>query len=416
MARHYSTKDFFRHVPNALLNRYFDAQGVLAGFDYSAISEAKIDPLFDAWKLLPDSQRNAMDVEFRDIFELGCEKGFRAIMDEAQWHFDEGTDPLAHGVFVDKLSALTNHYERAMATFLDHNTFWKGAAHFYHADTLTYWRKRKNLGHPVAAVDAASLVQLAELISGYFHNTEGRGKNCVVEPFRRGSRDYFFAYPEDYSQNSPEWDNNGFAVRPHNPAFEVIFVYSQSEGSLDLNYRGSYKAIEPLQGMFSTAILKLPKPPPDPKDQRIYDLSPLMQRNFAFTYDPADGIDRVVVKKLRLFVRNQKGERITLEADTSNNPKAVYDLLDKIAPQLPLSLCSVTQVELAVTLAAVGDKPAKTVTVTVSYPNSCSLKYDALDLKLRRMLSDSGIEPMEPTAPDVATETPTPAPAAQPAD
>lgn len=60
-----------------------------------------------------------------------------------------------------------------------------------------------------------------------------------------------------------------------------------------------------------------------------------------------------------------------------------------------------TQVELAVTLAAVGDKPAKTVTVTVSFPNSCSLKYDALDLKLRKMLSDSGIEPIEPE-PDAA--------------
>jgi len=415
MARHYSTKDFFRHVPNALLKRYFDSKGVLAGFGYSAMTEAKIDPLFDAWKVLPDAQRNAMDVEFRDIFELGCEKGFRAIMDEALWHFEQGTDPNAYSTFVDQLAALTNHFERAMVAFLDHPTFWKGATLFYHADTLTYWRKRKNLGHPVAAVDPASLAQLAQLISSYFHNTEGRGKNCVVEPFRRDTRDYFFAYPEDYSQNSPEWDSAGFAIRPHNPAFEVIFVYSQSEGSLDLNYRGSNKAMVPLQGMFSTAILKLNTLPPDPKDQRIYDLAPLTQRDFDFTYDPADGIDRVVVKKLRLFVRNQKSERITLEADTKNNPKAVYDLLDKIAPQLPLSLCSVTQVELAVTLAAVGDKPAKTVSVSVSFPNSCSLKYDALDLKLRKMLSDSGIEPMEPAAPDAATVASTAAPETPPA-
>ncbi len=64
------------------------------------------------------------------------------------------------------------------------------------------------------------------------------------EPFRRGDLDYFFAYPEDYSQQSPEWVNGPFGIRPHNPPFEVIFVYSQYEGSLDLNYRGSYKAIE----------------------------------------------------------------------------------------------------------------------------------------------------------------------------
>jgi hypothetical protein len=83
MARHYSTREFFRQVPNALLKRYFDAKGVLAGFNFAAMTEAKIDLLFDAWKVLPDTQRNAMDVEFRDIFEMGCEKGFCAIRDEA---------------------------------------------------------------------------------------------------------------------------------------------------------------------------------------------------------------------------------------------------------------------------------------------------------------------------------------------
>jgi hypothetical protein len=404
MARHYSTREFFRQVPNALLKRYFDAKGVLAGFNFAAMTEAKIDFLFDAWKVLPDTQRNAMDVEFRDIFEMGCEKGFCAIRDEALWQFEQGTDPNAYSAFVDQLSALTNHFERAMVTFLDHPTFWIGATRFHHADTLPYWRKRKNLGNPVAAVDSASLAQLAGLISGYFHNTEGRGKNCVVEPFRRGTRDYFFAYPEDYSQNSPEWGSAGFAIRRHNPAFEVIFVYSQTEGSLDLNYRGSKKAAEPLQAMFTTAILKLPVLPPDPKDQRIYDLAPLMQRSFAFTYDLASGIDKVAVKKLRLSARFKKGERINLEADTTTNANAVYDLLDRVGPSLPLHQYNVSQVELAVTMAAQGEKPAKTVTVSVSFPNSCSLKYDALDLNLRKMLSDSGIEPMEPTEPTEPTE------------
>ena len=231
-----------------------------------------------AWLALPDSQRNAMDAEFRDIFEMSCEKGFRAIIDEASWQMREDPDDLMS--FIEMLSALPNHYERAMITFLDHNTFWRGATLFYHADTLPYWRKRKNLSNQPAAVDEASLQQLAGLIRNYFHHTEGRGKNCVVEPFRRGELDYFFAYPEDYSQQSIEWVNGEFDRRPHNPAFEVIYVYSQKEGSLDLNFRGSYKAIEPLQGMFAQAILKLDGLPPDPKDERVYDLSPLLQKGF----------------------------------------------------------------------------------------------------------------------------------------
>ena len=396
MTRHYSTRDFFRQMPNALLARYFAGRAVFGGLDFASMSETRHDDLFAAWLALPEIDRNAMDAEFRDIFDMSCEKGCRAILDEAQWHLAQDADPNAAIAFAEKLAALVNHFERAMVTYLDHNPFWRGATHFYHADTLSHWRKRKNLPHNAASVDAASIQTLANSIRTYFHHTEGRGNNCVVEPFRRGDLDYFFAYPEDYSQQSPEWVNGQFDIRPHNPAFEVIFVYSQAEGSLDLNYRGAYKAIEPLQAMFAAAILQLPELPPDPKDSRVYDLGPLMQRNFDFTYDLGSGIESIVVKKLRLSSRATKGERITLEADASRDPQAVYALLDRIQAAMPMALYSVTQVDLAVTMVVEADRPPKTVNIHITYPNSCSLKYDEVGLKLRDMLSASGIEPHEP--------------------
>lgn len=399
MARHYSTKDFFRQMPNALLARYFHARNRFLDLDFLAMKETNPHELFNAWLALPDVQRNEMDAEFQEIFELSCEKGFLAIIDEAEWRLADDAD--ARTAVVDTLAALSNHYERAMVTFLDHNEFWRGATRFYHADTLSSYRKRKHLPHVPAAVDEASLGELAGLIRNYFHHTEGRGCNCVVEPFRRGDRDYFFAYPEDYSQQSVEWVDGQFDRRPHNPAFEVIYVYSQQEGSLDLYIRGSYKAIEPLQGMFATAILKLSELPPDPKDERVYDLTPLMQRSFDFVYAVGSGIERVAVKKLRLSSKVKRGDRITLEADTTSNPAAVYELLDQIGRSLPLHLYNVTQVELAASVVVDASKPAKKVTIRITHPNSCSLKYDALDLKLRDMLNASGIEPKEPDeAPD----------------
>jgi hypothetical protein len=394
MARHYSTKNFFRQMPKALLARYFQARGVFGDLDFSAMKETQPGELFAAWLCLTDAQRNEMDAEFRDIFELSCEKGFRAIIDEAEWHLAADLD--ARTAFVEKLAALSNHFERAMVTFLDHNQFWKGATRFYHADTLPYWRKRKNLSHQPAVVDDASLHELADLIRTYFHHTEGRGNNCVVEPFCRGKLDYFFAYPEDYSQQSIEWVDGNFGRRPHNPAFEVIYVYSQEEGALDLNFRGSYKAIEPLQGMFATAILKLPELPPDPKDTRVYDLNPLRQKEFSFIYAVGSGIEKVAVKKLRLSSRVKKGERIILEADTTQDPNAVYELLDMIGKSIPLHLYNITQVELSASMVVDADKPAKAVTIRITHPNSCSLKYDELDLKLRDMLETSGIEPKQP--------------------
>ena len=230
MTRHYSTKDFFRQMPNALLARYFQVRGVLGELDFAVMKKTKPDELFTAWLELPDSQRKPIDAEFLDIFEMSCEKGFCAIRDEAGWQLE--AESQAYMEFVDKLSALANHYERAMVTFLDHDSFWKGATLFYHADTLPYWRKRKNLPHLTAAVHEDGRQELADLIRAYFHHSEGRGNNCVVEAFRRGERDYFFAYPEDYSQQSIEWVNGEFDRRPHNPAFEVIYVYTQKEGSI----------------------------------------------------------------------------------------------------------------------------------------------------------------------------------------
>jgi hypothetical protein len=252
------------------------------------------------------------------------------------------------------------------------------------------------MGNSVAAVDDTSIQQLESLIRNYFHHTEGRGNNCVVEPFRRGELDYFFAYPEDYSQQSIEWVEGQFGRRPHNPAFEVIFVYSQKDGSLDLNFRGSYKAIEPLQSIFATAILKLAELPSDPKDGRVYDLNPLQQKGFDFTYSIGSGIENVTLKKLRLSSRITKGDRITLEADATKNSDAVYDLLDKIGKSTPLHLYNVTQVELVASIVVDADKPAKAVTIRITHPNPCSLKYDEHDLKLRDMLEASKIEPKEP--------------------
>lgn len=402
MGRHYSAREVFRQMPNALLARYFEARGQLGNLDFAAMRETRPDELFAAWLALPDVQRNEMDAELREIFELSCEKEFRAIIDEAEWHL--AADPDARLMVVEKLAALANHFERAMVTFLDHRQFWKGATCFYHADMLSYWRKRKDLPHVPAAVDGASLTELADLIRGYFRRTEGRGKNCIVEPFRRGKLDYFFAYPEDYSHQSVEWVNGEFDRRPHNPAFEVIYVYSQEEGSLDVNCRGSYRAIEPLQGMFARAILKLPELPPEARDHRVYNLNPLRERNFNFVCSIGSGIEGVAVKKLRLSSAIKKGDRITLEADVGND-SALYDLLDQMRRSVPLDLYHVTQVELAASVVADASKPPKTLTIRITHPNSCSLKYDDIDLKLRDMLTASGIEPKESADPSDALDT-----------
>lgn len=211
-------------MPNALLFRYFGGREALAELDFSTLSDTRPDQLFAAWLGLPDDRRKAMDADFLEVFALSCEKGWCAIRDDARWHLE--AEPEQFAAFMEKLSALESHAERAMVTFLDHNESWHGATMFYHADNLTYWRKRKGFPGQPAFVHEDGRQDLANRIRDYFHRTEGRGKNCVVEAYRRGDLDYFFAYPEGYSQQSIEWVDGDFARRPHNPAFEVVYVVS----------------------------------------------------------------------------------------------------------------------------------------------------------------------------------------------
>ncbi len=152
--------------------------------------------------------------------------------------------------------------------------------------------------------------------------------------------------------------------------------------------------------MFAQAILKLDELPPNPKDKRVYDLDPLLQKSFDFTFTPASGIESIVIKKLRLSSRVKKGDRITIEANTEEDPDAVYSLFEQVKASMPMNLYSVTQVELAASVVTDAEKPAKKTTFHITYPNSCTLKYDETDLKLRDMLETSGIEPKEPESVD----------------
>jgi hypothetical protein len=224
-----------------------------------------------------------------------------------------------------------------------------------------------------------------------------------VECYKRDDLDYFFGYPEDYAQASLEWVGKEFERRPHRPAFEIIFVYSQNGGTLDIFLSGDRKPVPELQAIFADAILKA-ELGPDEKDERVYDLSPLQSRHFQFVYGPESGIAEVAVKKLRLTLFPSAGQRIILEADPSYNKHAVYDLLDRVAKGVPMPQVAITQVGVRVTFAHNPSyRRSSTRTFDVTWPNSCSLKHDRRDLILRNMLVDSGIEPKRPAKEDSAT-------------
>lgn len=384
MAGQYSHRQFFRRVPNELLARYFTTKEVSLGLDVAELDDAKgVESIFDAFTNLPEDQQAVMEVDFQDIDAMACEGGIGALLDEADFH--------ENGTFPEEISAIDGFHAKAMWSFLDKSDYWRGASAFLHADTVSRrsWKKRNDLPHVPPHVEEEDIEQLANAISHYFFKKEGRGKNCKVEPYRRIDKEYFFAYPEDYGQSGVEWERDKLTTRPRHPAFEIIFVYCEKEGSLDIYAPSLTKVVHELQQIFAKTILKLDTLPEGGIDKRVYDLDPMADPNFEFQLPEESDIVDAIVTKLRLTLKHGSKRRITLEADTSRNSQAVYDLLKELNPQPYF----ITQIGVKAVFETEPGKRAKTKTFTITYPNSCNLSHDGKDSIIRKMLAASGIEP-----------------------
>jgi hypothetical protein len=389
MAGQYSHLQFFRRTPNAMLARYFhEKHGVLQEIDFDELKENEVEPIFQGFLALPADKQAQIEAECQDIDAMACQGGVTALTDEADFH-DDSAFPAA-------ISGIEGFHGAVMWAFLEHAGYWTGATLFLQADNIaeSFWKKRSDLPHLAPHVEEQDTNRLAQAISHHFHTKEGRGRNCKVEVFRRYEKEYFFAYPEDFAHSGMEWVRNSLAARARHPAFEIIFVYSQAEGSLDIYAPRNTKSVPELQQIFAKTILKYDGLDEFADYHRVYALDRLANRNFAFNRAPDSGIESAAVHMLRLSLKTGKKRRVTVEADTTEDPKAVYNLMDT----LNLPPFHVTQVEIKVRFAPTPGTRARTRAFKISAPDSCALRHDGRDLLIRKMLADSGIEPMEPEA------------------
>jgi hypothetical protein len=270
MARQYSHTQFFRLVPKPLLGQYFqNKHNVLQEIPFSELRDSEVEPVFDAFIALPFDQQEKIEAELQDIDNMACQGGVTTLTDEANFHQDQA--------FPEDISEIAGFHGKVMWAFLKHPKYWAGATLFFHSDNISdsFWKKRNDLPHLPPNMDDENIERLADEISHYFHSKEGRGRNCKVEVFRRNEKEYFFAYPEDFAQSGVEWIRNSLSTRARHPAFEIIFVYTQTEGSLDIYARRNTKAIPDLQQVFAENILGLNKLDEYGGDKRVYELDAL---------------------------------------------------------------------------------------------------------------------------------------------
>ncbi|MFI4862524.1 MAG: hypothetical protein ACIAXF_17805 [Phycisphaerales bacterium JB063] len=299
----------------------------------------------------------------------------------------------------EQFAAMRNDYERAMWTFLNEPRRFEAAGAFHEMDRYSFnWNRF--VGYRLEArTDEEALNDFADALANHYRR-QGLGRHCHVDVYRRVDPERFcyFAYPEDAANTDLGYDENGrFQRRPRQSAFEVIFNYRPEAGTIELHARGNKDQKKALAELFCIHVLGLVGLPDE--DGRVpFDLSVLKDPSFEFTLDPADRVQSVDVRLLRLDLPADRqrgdGRRITLEAkSTLDAPRAMYGLMSEAINAYHVDIAEVQagRAKFCFTFMPVGTERPKTLPFEVGYPDRCTLKDDPHDQIARTCLTESGI-------------------------
>jgi hypothetical protein len=383
--KEYSPKTFLRQTPNKTLKEYFARKDLLRDIDFDKLGETEIDTIAQAMEALPEKQRNNIEAELRQINEMACEKGILVLIEEAGSVFHE----------IDLLpifEPMKNHYEKAFWVFLNQPLIFGIASDLAYMDSIGSWSSRKVGAGLTPAVEEKDKRNLADSVSE-FYKKQGRGQRCHVDNYLRQQpeRHCYFVYPEDYATTELGFDDEGkFYHRLRKPAFEVIFVYRPESGILEVSAKGGKKVVEALQEIFCKTILGLDGLPK--LDKRHFDLSKLSDKTLKFVTEPADGIEKVILRMLRLDLPPIGNRRITLEASPSEDAQPVYTLIEKALNKSNISLdkAVISRAKIQIDFAGRDGKKGKSRTFEISSPNRCTLKDDPLDQIAKKYLEKWG--------------------------
>ncbi len=372
MAQHYTLNTFLRQTPNNLLARYFRRRSLPKAVAFNRLKKTECEPIIQAMESLPDDQRSKIENDFQDIFTLANPSGTQIMQDISRYH----------GLKIaDKLEAMENHYHRAMWLFLYQNDgpdyLFQVCTRLAHIKDLPFSKakQRKNLPKRKPRFDRVTLRRMAKALRE-FYSSQGRGHKCIVEHYVRPDpiRHCYFAFPEDYSTSDLEYSRNALVPRNRKSVMEIGFIYRPDEGTLEIGAYGKKAEIQELQHIFCQVALRMNELPPVRNDQ-VYKLNRLMRRHFDFPTDPEDRIESVKIVSLRLDYTASKYGRITIEQSPESR-KSLYDWIRRVldVEKIPLRMWDVTQAKIMVAWRRELRRRQKTLTFTLTTPDSSTLK------------------------------------------
>lgn len=365
MSRQFSIPTVLRMVPNELLAQFFDRLG-LGDLDinWAELGEREPEPIVKEISQLSRAQQDAIEGALRSVFDLACESGIDAIFEAA---LKSGDWDLPQSMPKD-----LGPYAKAMWTWLNRAKAFEKASLIHQVDSLSWWRKRRDLPKRRADTSREALARLGGLISDLLLMEQGRGQDCTVEHFSRSDgTDYFFAHPDDFVQNVTAHDEEGVLTpRTFRQTFVIVFAFNGDEGSLELFARMAPKLKAKIENLFAQANLGTDLGTWKP--EAAYELNQLKNRSFELATDPEDRV-RAFIRKVRLSFKNSE-RRIWLEVHDEHD--SIHDMIDDCLNRKHVALDDVhlTLVTFTFQFLPLEGRKAGTLTFDVAWPSSCGLR------------------------------------------
>ena len=385
---HYTLTNFIRQASNDFLAEYFEGRGIDLGIDIKSLKARNNEPVVAAINTLPDEERAGLDQDFIGITALADKAGLQHIIQEARYQ------NLGIEADLQNQHGMTN---KSLWVFLKHPAVHDSASRFAVPYTQgRYWKRRLPVTSAPGIEPGTKAAALETAVRRYFLKEEGRGKACKIEYLERRPIHFFFAYPEDFSAAPLAWSGTSLAPHPLRPAFEVIFVYHEIEGTLDVYFEGQKKTVERLWQVFAETVLEIKELPKVEKP--IFAIDRLKAEDLAFIRASDSEIIDVRIKGLKFAILGHPATTVALETSVTRDAKAIHEMVKRTfatkAPEpgrFSLSQTKVISARIQATIDQRDGKKPKTRTFNMT-EGTCNLKYDRIDRLLRQMMAESGID------------------------
>ena len=317
----FSFRHFLRQAPSNASKAFFDSRGVEFGdaVDWQAAEHVVARQIAEAMDRMSGDEVAPLISGLERAHALSDEHGIRALVNAAE-------DPQA---LLAAFDGAENDQERALRVLVEDPTVFERAEDIRYFD----YRVEGNYGRRFQAQQDASVSRdprtwkrssaRSALISAALTDQ-------VAPAWQRSSTETQIGtvqvtlFVEGLASNAVGFDQGGLYRRPQRPAIQAAVVYCGRTGTIETVAKGGKPVHEELRKLFAQQLLRI-EPRFDGIRPRRFRLGMLAGRPTLPT-DPADGIERARVRRLKLLPTANRPGALVIEAPSDRADVSAQDL------------------------------------------------------------------------------------------